>query len=196
MLSIDGPPGAAGQGTDRLDETAATLCREIRALMAKGDRAGEEFYKAAGRQIGELKRLHPDHWLVMVREECGLSRTRAFQLVAIAEGRRTVTDARARNAEANRRLRARRASRDGLTLPGSTSAEVGAFLRQLGTDRFFEALRHAPELRSEIEQRVLTLHERKATPETAVAAAMTRARLDTSILPRALSLGAETATKH
>jgi hypothetical protein len=162
---------------DRLDEAAATLCREIRALIKQGDLAGEEFYKAAGQRIKELK-AHSSKWLILVHQECGIGRSRAFQLVAIAEGRQVVTDVRTRNAEANRRLRARRASRDGLALPvpHSTSTEVGAFLRQLGASRFFEALQHAPELRSEIQQRVRALLERKAAPETAIAAAVTRAQ--------------------
>jgi hypothetical protein len=185
------------ENTDRLDETAATLCREIRALIKQGDLAGEEFYKAAGQRIKELK-AHSSKWLILVRQECGIGRSRAFQLVAIAEGRQVVATARTRNAEANRRFRARRASRDGLALPvpHSTSTEIGAFLRQLGTNRFFEALGHAPELRSEIERRVLTLHERKAAPETAVAAAMTRARLDTGAFAKALALVSPRPTKH
>jgi hypothetical protein len=167
------PQGGAGQ--DRLDETTATICREIRTLIAKGDAAGEEFYREAGQQIKELKRLHPDRWLVMVREECGLGRSRAFELMAIADGRTTAEEVRSNHTQRKRISRKRQAESGTSRTPepaampvatvvsisAASDEQIGAFLDQLSIDHFFAVLQFAPTLQAEITKRVLALHDRK-----------------------------------
>ena len=162
-----------GQVANRLDETAATICREIRALIAKGNSAGEEFYKAAGQRIGELKGLYPGKWLMLVRQECGVNRSRAFELLAIGTGKKTLEGIRAETAARVRRHAGRRPLANGRTSAAETpavvrgtvsassdDAAIGTFIEGLG-DRFFKALQHAPAQQAKITQRILALHDRK-----------------------------------
>jgi hypothetical protein len=161
MLSIDGLPGDAGRGADRLDEPTAALCREIRALIRKGDLAGEEFYRAAGQRIKELKALHPTEWMTLVRQECGVGRSRAFELIAIADGRTTVEEVRSGYVRRKRVSRKRQAESGtsrtpeapplmpGGTISASSSDEaIGKFLEGLG-NRAIQVLRHTPTLQTE-----------------------------------------------
>jgi hypothetical protein len=74
-----------------------TLARRVKALIEKGDRAAEkaeQFYKSAGIHIKEIKEQSED-WETIVREQCGLGRSRAYELMAIADGRTTLEKVRA-----------------------------------------------------------------------------------------------------
>jgi hypothetical protein len=62
--------------------------------------------------IKTLKEQEPETWLELVREHCGIGRSRAYEYVSIAEGKKTAEESRAKNAEANRRYR-ESPSRDG-----------------------------------------------------------------------------------
>src|SRR5262249_14808659 len=58
-----------------------TLTRRINALVEKGDRAAEkaeQFYKAAGIHIKEIKQRESEHWETIVRDKCSLGRSRAY----------------------------------------------------------------------------------------------------------------------
>src|SRR6516165_827288 len=69
------------------------LTRRIKALIDKGDRAAEkaeQFYKAAGIHIKEIKQTQSERWEIIVREQCGLGRSRAYELMAIADGKTTL----------------------------------------------------------------------------------------------------------
>jgi hypothetical protein len=77
-----------------------TLTRRIKALIEKGDRAAEkaeQFYKAAGIHIKEIKQQQPDHWEAIVREKCALGRSRSYELIAIADGKTTLEKVRDRS---------------------------------------------------------------------------------------------------
>jgi hypothetical protein len=74
-----------------------TLVRRVKALIEKGDRAAEkaeQFYKSAGIHIKEIKEQSED-WETIVREKCGIGRSRAYELMAIADGRTTLEKVRA-----------------------------------------------------------------------------------------------------
>jgi hypothetical protein len=91
------------------------LTKKISVLIEKGDRAAkkaEEFYIAAGQYIKEVKHRWADNWLEIIERDCGLGRSRAYEVLAIADGRTTVEKVRADNAESKRlsREKARQAS--------------------------------------------------------------------------------------
>jgi len=77
-----------------------SLARRVKVLVEKGDKAAEkaeQFYKAAGIHIKEIKGQSED-WEAIVREKCGIGRTRAFELMGIADGTTTVEEVRLRAA--------------------------------------------------------------------------------------------------
>ena len=70
-----------------------SLCKTIKALVAKGDHAtkkAEQFYIAAGKHLAELKERCPDEWLQHAKGKIGIGRSRAYELMAICTGVRTV----------------------------------------------------------------------------------------------------------
>jgi hypothetical protein len=76
-----------------------TLARRVKALIGKGNRAAEkaeQFYKAAGIHIKEIKEQSED-WETIVRKRCGLRRSRAYELMAIADGKTTLEKVRDRS---------------------------------------------------------------------------------------------------
>jgi hypothetical protein len=84
---------------DEIPAQVLTLVRRIKALIEKGDRAAEkaeQFYKAAGIHIREIKE-QSDEWETIVREQCGLGRSRAYELMAIADGKTTLEKVRDRS---------------------------------------------------------------------------------------------------
>jgi hypothetical protein len=87
-----------------------TLARRIKALIEKGDKAAEkaeQFYKSAGIHIKEIKQKESEHWETIVREQCGLGRSRAYELIAIADGRTTLEKVRAAATERQKVHRAK-----------------------------------------------------------------------------------------
>lgn len=88
------------------------VVKAVKALIAKGDQAAEkaeQYYKAAGLHLKTLKENKPEGvtWEVFVKEQCGVSYQRAYQLISIADGRTTLAETREKNKEANQRLRDR-----------------------------------------------------------------------------------------
>src|SRR5262249_24599683 len=76
-----------------------TLARRVKALVEKGDRAAEkaeQFYKSAGIHIKEIKEQSED-WETIVRDKCGVGRSRAYELMAIADGKTTLEKIRDRS---------------------------------------------------------------------------------------------------
>ena len=74
-----------------------SLCKTIKALVAKGDHAAEkaeQFYTAAGKHLAELKERCPGEWLQFASEKIGIGRSRAYELMAIGTGVRTVEQVR------------------------------------------------------------------------------------------------------
>jgi hypothetical protein len=73
------------------------LCKTIKTLVKKGDHAtekAEQFYIAAGKHLAELKLRCPTEWLQHAKEEIGIGRSRAYELVGIGTGERTVEQVR------------------------------------------------------------------------------------------------------
>jgi hypothetical protein len=106
------------------------LARRIRALVEKGDRAAEkaeQFYKAAGIHIKEIKQKQSEHWETIVREQCGVGRSRAYELMAIADGKTTLEKVRA---DTNDRQKVHRAKSESVMSrtpqPGSAREPAGA----------------------------------------------------------------------
>src|SRR5262249_27220023 len=84
------------------------LARRVKALIDKGDRAAEkaeQFYKSAGIHIKEIKD-QSDDWETIIRQECDIGRSRAYELMAIADGKTTLKKVRA---AANERKKVHRA---------------------------------------------------------------------------------------
>jgi hypothetical protein len=85
--------------TRRFPKPVLTLARRVKVLIEKGDKAAEkaeQFYKAAGIHIKEIKE-QSDDWETIVREQCGLGRSRAYELMAIADGKTTLEKVRDRS---------------------------------------------------------------------------------------------------
>jgi hypothetical protein len=87
------------------------LCAMIKAQIEKGDKASEkaeQFYKAAGLHLKELQNRKPDgvKWEKYVKDQCGIGKTRAWQLIQLADGRTTLDKARTETRERMRGFRA------------------------------------------------------------------------------------------
>jgi hypothetical protein len=86
------------------------LVRRLKVLIEKGDKAAEkaeQFYKSAGLTIKEIKEKFPDNWEAIVRDECGIGRSRAYELISIADGRATLASIRASTNERQKTLKAK-----------------------------------------------------------------------------------------
>jgi hypothetical protein len=121
----DKDTGDAGQddtGTAlaTIDDATAALLKRIKAHVEKGDRAralvdqhsakADQHDMSVGLLLKQLKEMHRDNWQFLAREHAGVGRSRAYALIAIADGRADPGEQRASNAEANRQLRARKSS--------------------------------------------------------------------------------------
>jgi len=92
------------------------LVKRIRAHMEKGDQAkqtsdragkkAEDHYKAAGIHLKALRDGSPSKaaWEKLIKSKCGIGTSRAYDLIAIAEGKKTVADVRLGTAKRMRRL--------------------------------------------------------------------------------------------
>jgi hypothetical protein len=106
-----------------------TLTRRINALVEKGDRAAEkaeQFYKAAGIHIKEIKQRESEHWEAIVRDKCGLGRSRAYELMAIADGKTTLEKVRADTNERKKVHRAKPESVPERTEPAVVARATGS----------------------------------------------------------------------
>src|ERR1700741_1579538 len=87
------------------------LVKTIKAHIAAGDKAAEKsnnHYTAAGQHLKTLKASHGGTWAeweALLRDKIGIGKSRASELMAIADGRKTVESARAATAYRVRRLR-------------------------------------------------------------------------------------------
>jgi hypothetical protein len=80
----------------RNSESEAQLIKTIRAHIAAGDRAAQkssDHYIAAGQHLKTLKANHGGTWTeweALLRDKVGIGKSRASELMAIADGRKTV----------------------------------------------------------------------------------------------------------
>jgi hypothetical protein len=76
-------------------EDARLLIQQIKAHIWKGDTAtakAENHYVAAGQYLKQLKEHHTgnwDEWEQLLREKVGIGKSRASELMQIADGRKT-----------------------------------------------------------------------------------------------------------
>jgi hypothetical protein len=90
--------------------------KAVRAHIAKGDQAkvkAEQHYIAAGQHLAALKAEHTGTWAeweVLVKEKAGIGKSRASELMQIADGSKTVEGIREATAEKVRQIRARKSS--------------------------------------------------------------------------------------
>ena len=95
---------------DRARAAVLALARRVKVLIEKGDRAAEkaeQFYKAAGIHIRQIKEQSLDNWETVVREQCNIGRSRAYELMAIADGKTTLEKVRAGSNERKKVHRAK-----------------------------------------------------------------------------------------
>jgi hypothetical protein len=107
MLRTTTPPPLQAAQASRADPgTSEQRWKAVRAHIAKGDKAkdkAEQHYIAAGQYLAALKREHTGTWAEwesLVKERAGIGKSRASELMAIADGTKTVEQVRA---DANRR---------------------------------------------------------------------------------------------
>ena len=90
----------------------AQLISTIKAHIARGDKAAEkaeQHYIAAGQHLATLKADHAgtwEEWETLLKSKVGIGKSRASELMAIADGRKTVEGLRAKKAESVRQVRA------------------------------------------------------------------------------------------
>jgi hypothetical protein len=108
--------------------TEGELVKRIKEHIAKGDQAtekaehatkkAEEHYKSAGQHLLTLKAEHKGNtaeWEQLLKEKCGIGKSRAYELIRIANGKTTVEEIRADKAESVRKVRAAIPLRSGKT---------------------------------------------------------------------------------
>ena len=79
----------------------AQLIKAIKAHIAKG----EQHYISAGLHLAKLKETCPDQatFLALVKDKVGIGKSRTYELLSIADGRKTVEEVRADTAERKER---------------------------------------------------------------------------------------------
>jgi hypothetical protein len=83
------PPTPSLKSAQALSAKVTQHCRAINALSSKLEHAArkvEEYQTAIGQHIAAIKKARPDDWEDIVKAECNLGRTRAYELMAIASG--------------------------------------------------------------------------------------------------------------
>ena len=97
----------------------AALISRIKAHIAKGDKAAEkaeQHYIAAGQHLKTLKAEHAGSWAEweeLLKTKIGIGKSRATELMQIADGTKPVDQVRAGTAQRMKQLRSRSPSRDG-----------------------------------------------------------------------------------
>jgi hypothetical protein len=90
-----------------------------KACIAKGDKAAakaDDFYITAGQHLKALKAAHDERggtfaaWEALLRERVGIGKSRASELMQIADGTKTVEGIREATAEKVRQIRAHKSS--------------------------------------------------------------------------------------
>jgi hypothetical protein len=100
--------------------------KAVKSLVAKGDQAkdkAEQYYASAGCHLKELKEWHSKaEWAELIKTKCNLGVSRAYELIQIANGRKTVSDIRLSANERKQKHRAARPFRNGQNLPAKVEA--------------------------------------------------------------------------
>jgi hypothetical protein len=118
------PPIPPLKSAQALSANVTQHCRAINALNTKLEHAArkvKEYQTAIGQHIAAIKKARPDHWEDIVRAECNLGRTRAYELMAISGGTKTVEQSRAQTNI--RKIKHRKSVRSG-TDSGTLTAAI------------------------------------------------------------------------
>jgi hypothetical protein len=97
----------------------AQLVKAIKEHISKGDQhkgKSEQHYISAGQHLKTLKALHDGNWSEweeLLKEKCGIGKSRASELMRIADGTKTVEEVRSDTAQRMVRHRQTSPSRDG-----------------------------------------------------------------------------------
>jgi hypothetical protein len=86
----------------------STHVRAINALVTKLDNAldkADQYQRSIGQHIASIKTEHPKDWESIVKEQCKLGRSRAYEMLAIADGTKTAVQLRTANTERRRKNR-------------------------------------------------------------------------------------------
>jgi hypothetical protein len=114
------PPAPSLKSAQALSGAVTQHCRAINALNTKLEHAArkvEEYQTAIGQHIAAIKKARPDDWEDIVKTECNVGRARAYELVAIASGTKTVEQTRAKtNIRKIKHRKSVRSGTDGGTL--------------------------------------------------------------------------------
>jgi hypothetical protein len=99
--------------------TQAALINTIKAHISAGDKAqdkAQQHYIAAGQHLKTLKASHTDTWAeweTLLKEKIGIGKSRASELMQIADGTRTAAEVAAATTERGQRHRALSPLRNG-----------------------------------------------------------------------------------
>ena len=114
------PPIPSLKSAKVLSANVTQHCRAINALNTKLEHAArkvEEYETAIGQHIAAIKKARPDDWEDIVKAECNVGRARAYELMAIARGTKTVEQTRAQtNIRKIKHRKSVRSGTDGGTL--------------------------------------------------------------------------------
>jgi hypothetical protein len=132
-----------GAGGGAMNE--AEHFRRAKAHLEAGDRAtakGQEHYVSAGQHLRAIKDLSPDQatFLEKVEAKLGLGKSRTYELLAIADGTKTVEDSNAGAAKRMRDMRARRNSVRNVTDKPATTTEEPATSTAITTTNDIDAI--------------------------------------------------------
>jgi hypothetical protein len=82
---------------------AILLCQTIKAYVVAGDATTKEYQIAAGQRIIQLRVEYPETWLSLLATHAGVTRSQAYDLIALAEKRATLEGQRAERRGADER---------------------------------------------------------------------------------------------
>jgi hypothetical protein len=145
----------------------ASLIERIKAHIAKGDKAAEkagQHYVAAGQYLNELKANHTgnwEEWEVLLKSKVGIGKSRASELMQIADGRKSVEQVRANTNQ--RKLDHRKPLRSGTENqePGNGDRPKPKPARSQDQTEVEAAQAHAAEIEASREHDREELHEAK-----------------------------------
>jgi hypothetical protein len=107
--------------------SVAAHVEAINILIPKLSQITGELEEEIGRHILAIKTAEPDDWEAIVKSRCGLSRSRAYELMAIAEGVKTTEQTRRETSARQVRFRQNQAAVRYVTdkkEPAAAAAEV------------------------------------------------------------------------
>jgi hypothetical protein len=102
MQALNGTPQEDVQAKSLVrSDDAAGLCKKINICIEKAETAAKkagQFYTSAAIYIRDLQAKFPKTWQLLLKERCGFGRSRAYEILAIADGRKTAEGIRAETA--------------------------------------------------------------------------------------------------